>query len=232
MNRVKTYVEGLDSRLEDGIPHGHIVLVSGTSGTLKSTLSFNIIYNHAKETKQRALYLSLEQNQASLFRHMKKLGMDIDVVKDYITVMDFGWMRRELKDSSGDSVDWLEALEFQIRNYKEKEDYKVLVFDSLAALYAVGNMDNPRGELFHFFEFLREMDITAFLISEMPEDRKSYGLYGVESFLADGIIHLDMERSGRSVGRFINVVKMREVKHSTDFFPLLVDSSGFKIVKK
>ena len=41
-----------------------------------------------------------------------------------------------------------------------------------------------------------------------------------------------MERTGRSVGRFISVVKMREVKHATDYFPLLVDESGFKIVTR
>lgn len=231
--KIKTYVEGLDERMEMGIPHGHIVLVCGTSGTMKSTLTFNIIYNHIKETGAKALYLSLEQNKESLVRHMNKLGFAIADVEQNLTVMDFSWMRRELKDmEKAEDIDWLEAIEFQIKNHGEREPYQVLILDSLAALYAVGNLKNPRSELFHFFEFVREQNITAFLISEMPDDKKSYGLYGVESFLADGIIHLDMERTGRSVGRFINVVKMREVKHATDYFPLLVDKTGFKIVKK
>ena len=217
MDKIKTYIEGLDERMEMGIPHKHIVLVCGTSGTMKSSMAFNIIYNYAKEKNGKALYFSLEQNRESLIKHMKKLNMDISAIESNITIMDFSWMRRELREiEDTEGIDWLESIQFQIKNYKEKTNYDILVLDSLAAVYAVGNLQNPRSDLFHFFEFLREMEITAFLISEMPEDKKSYGIYGVESFLADGIIHLDMERTGRSVGRFINVVKMREVKHATD----------------
>ncbi len=233
MEKIKTYIEGLDERMEMGIPHGHIVLICGTSGTMKSSVAFNIIYNYAKEKNGKSLYFSLEQNRESLVNHMAKLNMDIATIESNVTIMDFSWMRRELRDiEDKEGIDWLESIEFQIRNYKEKTDYDILVLDSLAAVYAVGNLQNPRSDLFHFFEFLREMNITAFLVSEMQEGEKTYGAHGVEAFLADGIIHLSMERTGRSVGRFINVVKMREVKHATDFFPLLVDEGGFKIVKK
>jgi KaiC/GvpD/RAD55 family RecA-like ATPase len=233
MDKIKTYIEGLDERMEMGIPPKHIVLVCGTSGTMKSSVAFNIIYNYAKEKNGKSLYFSLEQNRDSLVKHMAKLGMDVSTIESNITIMDFSWMRRELKEiEDTEGIDWLESIQFQIKNYKEKTNYDILVLDSLAAVYAVGDLKNPRSDLFHFFEFLREMNITAFLISEMEEDSKSYGVHGVESFLADGIIHLNMERTGRSVGRFINVVKMREVKHATDYFPLLVDEGGFKIVKK
>ena len=45
IEKIKTYIEGLDQRLEGGIPPGHIVLVCGTSGSMKSSLTFNIGYN-------------------------------------------------------------------------------------------------------------------------------------------------------------------------------------------
>jgi KaiC/GvpD/RAD55 family RecA-like ATPase len=32
--RIKTFIEGFDRILEGGIPQGHIVLVSGTPGTM------------------------------------------------------------------------------------------------------------------------------------------------------------------------------------------------------
>ena len=43
--RLKTYIEGFDKILEGGIPRGHIVLVTGTPGTMKSSLSYYILYN-------------------------------------------------------------------------------------------------------------------------------------------------------------------------------------------
>ena len=96
----------------------------------------------------------------------------------------------------------------------------------------MASLDNTRSALFFFFESLRELDTTTLLITEMDPDRKSFGKYGIESFLADGIIHLDFERVGRSLGRFISIVKMRAVKHSTDYYSLIVDQDGFKVVTR
>jgi KaiC/GvpD/RAD55 family RecA-like ATPase len=58
MKRVKTYIKGLDENIEGGIPAGHVVLVSGTAGTMKSSVIFNILYNEALAGKT-SLYLSL-----------------------------------------------------------------------------------------------------------------------------------------------------------------------------
>ena len=38
-SRLKTYIEGFDRALEGGIPQGHIVLMAGTPGTMKSSLT-------------------------------------------------------------------------------------------------------------------------------------------------------------------------------------------------
>jgi circadian clock protein KaiC len=231
--RLKTYVGGLDERLGGGIPRGHIVLLCGGSGTLKSSFAFNILYNLAKERKIKGSYLSLEQSRASLKRHMKKLGMDPDEVKDALAIIDLGALRKEMREfEKTEKVEWLESLERQIRTYKSYLGFEVLVIDSLDALYVLSRLDNPRNEMFHFFEVLRDLELTTIMISEMPQDRVQFGKYEVEPFLADGIIHLVMEREGRTVGRYVSVVKMRETKHSTDYFPLLVDQTGFKIVTK
>ena len=118
----------------------------------------------------------------------------------------------------------------QIKNFRTKLGFEILVLDSLAALYALSDLKNPRNDLFLFFENLRELGITIFLISEMGKDGE-FGQHGVEEFLADGIVHLDMVRDGRNVDRFISVVKMRKTKHRMDYFPLLVED-GFEIVTK
>ncbi|MDI6708713.1 MAG: ATPase domain-containing protein [Candidatus Thermoplasmatota archaeon] len=240
-DRIKTYVSGLDEKMEGGIPKHYVVLISGPTGSMKSSLVFNILYNSARERKIKGLYLSLEQSRESLIRHMQKLNMNIENVKDYVTVMDLGKVRKEVgeevvaagfKIEEGRKISWIRSLKDQIENYKQMLRFEIVVIDSLDALCALSVMDNPRSEMFHFFEDLRSLGLTTFVVSEMPGESKLFGKYEIESFLSDGIIHLATERTGKTVGRYISVVKMRETKHPTDYFPLLVTERGFEIVTK
>ncbi|TLZ41041.1 MAG: hypothetical protein E6K19_08995, partial [Methanobacteriota archaeon] len=65
MDRLKTYVEGFDEALGGGIPRGSIVLIAGTPGTMKTGLTFSILYENAK-AGSKALYISLEESQEDL----------------------------------------------------------------------------------------------------------------------------------------------------------------------
>ena len=233
MDKIKSYVDGLDERMDGGIPPGHITLICGTSGSMKSTLAYSIVHKYTQEGLGKALYISLEQNKDSLITHMKKLGMNLKNDEENLTVIDMAWLRTELrKAAENQDMSWFDSLQIQIESYKKLIDYDLLVLDSLEAVFTIADMDNPRNDIFLFFEKLRDLNITSLLISEMPQKRRIFGTHGIEAFLADGIIHLDMERTGTSVGRYLSVIKMREVKHATDYFPLLVDKSGFKIVTK
>ena len=52
LDRIPTHIEGLDENMQGGIPQGHICLVAGASGAMKSSLTFSMLYN-------AVLYLSL-----------------------------------------------------------------------------------------------------------------------------------------------------------------------------
>ena len=77
--RIKTHIDGLDEQMQGGIPQGHITLVAGAAGTMKSSVSFNIIFQEAIENKRNSLYLSLEQSYSSIINHM--INMDYDFSK-------------------------------------------------------------------------------------------------------------------------------------------------------
>jgi KaiC/GvpD/RAD55 family RecA-like ATPase len=128
----------------------------------------------------------------------------------------------------------LAALERQLSRYKAEVGLDLLCIDSLNALYALKRLENPRAELFHFFEGLREIGATTMLVSEMSRDQRRIGLFDVEEFLVDGIIHLRLREAEigltTSVRRYIGVVKMRGVEHELDYFPLIVDKGEFEIV--
>ena len=116
-----------------------------------------------------------------------------------------------------------------LKNLKKNMDIDLVVIDSLPILEVMARFDSPREELFHFFEWLRDMDITAFLITEMVQGSERFCNNG-EDFLADGILHLDLRRDENDVKLWVSIVKMRQTYHSRSYLPLIFDKDGFEVV--
>jgi len=212
IKRIKTYIDGFDEQLQGGIPKGHVTLICGTSGTMKSSVAFNVLYNEALEGKT-GLYLSLEQSAKSLLEHAENMGYDLSKInlvimsdiaklkaniqdiksakKGCLIISDLGAIRKEIKGTKiGPSGDWLNVIKNIIKKLKQETECDLFVLDSLSALYVLSSFDNPRTKLFYIFEFLRDSELTTFLLSEMPLDKSKYSEYEVEDYLADGIILL------------------------------------------
>src|SRR5204863_9136596 len=86
--RVPTFVEGLDESLEGGIPWGHLVLIEGAPGTMKSSLAFSILLHNAAREGLHCLYVSLQARASSLLRQMGARGLKLDVPKESLIVLD------------------------------------------------------------------------------------------------------------------------------------------------
>ena len=97
------------------------------------------------------------------------------------------------------------------------------MFDSLSALYIHSDFKEPRKKIFFIFETFRDLKITSFFITEMEADSKQYAQFGVEDFLADGVIALDLAERQRKVSREISIVKMRGTKCNQDVYTMEMD---------
>src|SRR6266571_2027723 len=104
--RVRTFVEGLDETLEGGVPWGHVVLIEGAPGTMKSSLGFSILLQNAARAGLHCLYLSLEERGSSLLKQMGSLGLHLEVPKGSLVVLD----PRTATNLFGEKKDWLEGL--------------------------------------------------------------------------------------------------------------------------
>lgn len=229
--RIRTYIRGLDEQMEGGIPKGHIVLIAGSPGTMKSSVAYSILYHNCKNEKKVGVYITLEQDEESLTTQMKHLGMDPKDVEENFSIVDLGTIRMKLAEEGREDKDWGQVLEGLIQKTKEKLGCDLLVIDSLAAFEFLLEYEISRTELFAFFEWMRNMNMTVFLIAEMRGEKEVFGKR-YEGFLADGIIHLKFAQvSDVDVQRRIRCIKMRGTKHHTGFFNLLVDDRGFAVTK-
>ncbi len=218
-DRIRMFIHGFDEKLDGGIPEGHIVLLAGEPGTMKSTIAFNAIYQNALREGRPGTYISLEQGRENMTRHLAQMSLSPRDVESKVSIVDLGMIRRNL-DGMADRT-WLEIFKMYALNLKRSLNYELLVVDSLPVLEVMARFENPREELFQLFEWIRDLKATTFLISEMKPGSEDFGKHG-EEFLCDGIIHTKMERvDDANIQRRIRCVKMRGTNHSPNYYTLI-----------
>ncbi|MBD3163962.1 hypothetical protein GF323_02070 [Candidatus Woesearchaeota archaeon] len=250
LKRMPLGIKGLDENMQGGVPLGSNILVTGASGTMKSSVCFNSIYNEASKGKN-VLYISLEQSYVSLLNQMINMGFDfqkVDVTiigsdpsiikkkvkevkkskKGHIILSDLGSLRASIKSKEAPTADWWNIISKIVKTMKEDTEISSVVLDSLNSLYVLSDFKNPRNKIFHIFNFFKQLGITSFLISEMPKDGSKYSEYEVEDFLADGVIVIQLVERNRKVTREINITKMRGTDVNVDVFTLEYSKGGFQ----
>ena len=225
---IRTYVEGFDKELGGGIPKGHIVLVAGAPGTMKSSVTFSIIYNNMKKRGSKGLYITIEESKDSLCTGMERLGMG-DFNEKTLTIVDIGKLRLEYRVVE-ETRNWLKILMEHLQSKVKSEGYEFVVLDSLTALSSVMEFENPRQELYHFFGFLKGLGITAMLLTEVEREEDVYGTFH-EAFLADGLFYLKYHDVGETESQLrIKCMKMRYTKHNHGYMALLFkEGTGFMV---
>ncbi|MCK5024745.1 MAG: AAA family ATPase [Thermoplasmata archaeon] len=224
--KIKTCIEGLDEQMTGGIPQGHVVLISGMPGTMKSTVAYNILFNNAKKENKKGLYISLEQGRDSLVDHMAGLGMAHSEVDTQVNIVDMAYLRLNMDGEASDQQSWIDIFKMYADTLKQNFDYDILIIDSLPVLEILAKMNNRREDLFYFFGWLRELDVTTFIVAEASDDPTHIN---EEDFLADGIIRLKKERQGYDISRQIVIDKMRGTKHNTGYFTLMHNGKEFQL---
>lgn len=225
--RIRTYIDGFDKIIGGGVPKGSVVLVSGNPGTMKTSFAYNILQKNAKGEGLRAAYISLEQSRDSLLRQMRSMKLCSGDSQD-VRIIDLGNMREEFEAAAAD-----DTVVTVLREYltQELKDWgcSLFVLDSLDVLELSSGVSSKRSHIFFLFEWLREMGLTSFLISESNPDEALENGYE-EGYLADGIINLTLAAgSGEKGSRHIRCVKLRNTKHETTYFSLQFANGKFMV---
>ena len=165
--------------------------------------------------------IALDSNDMELMKNFsakgKKGGM--------LSVIDIGLIRK--KQGKRKKFSWLNAIKTKLSELSKRKT-EVIVLDSLNALYHLDKFEDMRIELFHLFEFLKDLKLTSFIINEMPAGDERYSQYGVESYLVDGVIQLALAKRELKVKREMNIVKMRYADHMTNIYVFRYDKKQKK----
>jgi len=234
---IKTYVRGFDEEIGGGIPQGHVILVAGPPGTMKSSLAYSILYNNAIHDGFTGVYVTMEQERESLEFQLSRMGMDLKKVGEKVRIQDLSRIRRGVEELRGaarfgspSEKPWLDILKRHIEDVKGTEDFSLLVLDSLPVLEIIAGLRDRRIGLFHFFGWLKALKVTSFVVSEVGSQDSP--TVRDEDFLADGIFSLTMDRVGDlDVYRRIRCVKLRGANHNPGIFTLELQDGVFRVTR-
>ena len=230
LTRFPTYVEGLDEAIEGGIPKGHVILVQGPSGSMKSTLAYSILHHNVRAGNARGLYVSFEQSRPSILFQMKSCGFKTEEVGETLAVLDLALIRKSIGEITGSS--WLEVFKMYVKSLRDQIGYDMVVLDSITALSVVSKPKEPRVEVFRLFEWLKEHGFTVFTVAEDVPAHLGDSTLQDEVILCDGVLRLDMVPINVvDVQRRLKIPKMRGVHHSLGYFDFEVKDGKFFATK-
>lgn len=223
-----TGIRGLDEITNGGLPKGRTALVCGNAGCGKTILGMEYLARGATEFKEPGVFISFEETQDELEKNFASLGFDLKkLVASKKLLVDFVYIERSEIEETG-AYD-LEGLFIRIDHAIKSIGAKRLVLDTLEVLF--GGLSNEgviRAELRRLFRFLKDRGVTAIVTGERGE--KMLTRYGLEEYVADCVILLDLRVAEQIATRRLRIVKYRGSVHGTDEYPFLIDEKGISIL--
>jgi KaiC/GvpD/RAD55 family RecA-like ATPase len=237
MNRIKTGIPGFDDLVEGGLPEGRAFLVSGGTGTGKTIFATQFLINGIKQGEP-GVYLTLDERPELIREDMLRFGWNLRQMEDNSslkivdgTLAKLGMPSDEEFSLPATGFD-LDKLLLELMRAIKKIKAKRVVIDSIPALgLNFENEHEVRKAVLKIVYLLSRAGVTTVFTTEINEDSKQLGKYGVEEFVADGVIVLHYMGIGTQSNRTLHIRKMRATKHSEDLHPIQISDGGIKVHK-
>jgi len=221
IERVKTGIEGFDQLIGGGFPRDSFILLCGNAGTGKTIFSAHFLYHGAANLLENGVYVSFGESRDAFYANMQSFGFDFEGLEreDRFRLLDMLAVKEE----------GISTILNMIIAAVSRINARRLVIDSYSALSQACKDPLESRIIIQTVagKIMREMGCTTLLIEEVPVGSERIG-FGVEEFVADGVIMLKAsELEGRLI-RSLKILKLRgtKLKQNKSVFTL---DGGFKV---
>tara|TARA_Y100000310_G_scaffold267709_1_gene279827 strand:+ start:2205 stop:2909 length:705 start_codon:yes stop_codon:yes gene_type:complete len=219
LKRISTGIPGFDELVKGGFREKSVNLICGPAGSGKSIFALQFLINGLKNSNEKAIYITFEEDKEHVYSNMLNLGWDLKKLEKngMFTFLQYApEMVRELI-SQGESGAFGQA----IQDSKSKR----LVIDSISSFSLLYEKEYERKRAcVELFELIRNWGFTALFTAE--DELVSESSISTElDFEADSMIFLYNFKAKGKRKRALEVYKMRGTGHVRSVL-------GFDIKKK
>ena len=216
--RVSSGVKRLDTMLGGGYYRGASVLITGFSGTAKTTLS-GAFAEAACRRGERTLFVSFDSDRTEVIRNLASVGIRLDrYVKN-------GFLRMiSARTIAGSAETYL----VRIKTLAMEHRARCLVIDPVSTWYKSGNDLTAQSVADRLIDWSKGEGITLVCTSLLDEmsNRMESGSPLQISALADTWIHLNYLVQAGERNRGLSIVKSRGTAHSNQVRELILSDAG------
>ena len=216
--RVSSGVERLDTMLGGGYYRGASILITGFSGTAKTTLS-GAFAEAACLRGERTMFVCFDTNSAEVIRNLRSVGIRL------ASHLKNGGLRMiSARAISGSAETYL----VRIKALAKEHEARCVVIDPVSAWSKSGNDMNTQSVADRLIDWSKSEGITLLCTSLL--DEMSGQVEGrpqlLISALADTWFHLNYLVQAGERNRGLSIVKSRGTAHSNQVRELILSDSG------
>jgi circadian clock protein KaiC len=219
--KVSTGNPRLDAMLDGGYRRASCILLSGTAGIGKTTLT-NTFVTAACERGEKVLYINFEESQEAMVSGMLSPGIDLrPALRDgKLRVM------TALPEAMG-----AEEHLFQALRAVEAFQPDHVVVDAMSSCSRMSTKQGAYEYLMRLTNGCKEKGVTTILTNQTMGYRNEHEITGIDmSSMIDMVIFLRFIDIGGEVNRMLMVMKSRGQKASNQYREFLITDNGIDIM--
>ncbi|GGA12601.1 hypothetical protein CYANOKiyG1_25720 [Okeania sp. KiyG1] len=229
VEKIRTMIEGFDDISHGGMPVGRTTLVSGTSGTGKTLLAIQFLYNGIIYFDEPGVFVTFEESPHDIIKNAHSFGWNLQkLVNDgKLFILDAS-PDPEGQDIVGnfDLSALIERIQYAIRKYKARR----VSIDSVTAVFQQYDAASVvRREIFRLVARLKQVGATTIMTTERVEEYGPVARFGVEEFVSDNVVIVRNALEGERRRRTIEILKLRGTTHMKGEYPFTITNDGVNI---
>ena len=225
--KAPTGIAGFDELTSGGLPRGRPTLVCGGAGCGKTVLGLEVLVRGATLFGEPGAIFSFEETSEELAANAASFGFDLaTLIRQKKLVIDHIQMDVGAQETGAYDLD---GLFIRLAHAIDSVGAKRVLLDTMESLFdGLENKDILRSELRRLFRWLKEKGVTAVITGERGES--SLTRDGLEEYVSDCVILLDLRVQEQVATRRLRVVKYRGARHGADEYPFLITEHGLSVL--